>query len=453
MATTRTQELKRRSLEHIFHTHGPVGEIDLIFEKGKGIILTDTDGKEYMDMCSFYGCASLGYDGREEIINAASEQMKKLSFTPTNVPYSNIPAIEYAEALANFTPKNINRFHFCSGGSDVVELAIKIAKAYWYFRGKASKYKVICLMGSYHGVFYLSGSLTASIAARGPFGPEAPGVVRIPHYHCYRCPFRLKYPDCGIRCATFLEDVVEQEGEDSIAAFIAEPVHSWTGGPPVPEYWPIVREICTKHDILLIADEIVTGFWRTGKNFGMDNWNVQPDLMTMAKGMSAAYFPISGMGISEEVYSVFPGQALIIGQTHPGNVIGCAVAKAVLDIYVRERIGENATKVGNHVMERLEREFLPLPNVGNVAGLGLELSIEIVADKETKRRFPAEMNICDVIQRRCRGKGLFARALSGLSDVDMVIVIPPLIITKEEVDKELDIMYPILASLEDLKAK
>jgi len=436
MATTRTEELKKRSLKHLFHAHGTVGDVNLILEKGKGIMVADTDGKEYMDMCSFYACCSLGY-GREEIVEAAYEQMKKLSFTVANVPFSNIPAIEYSEALANFTPENITRFQFCTGGSESIETAVKIAKAYWYFKGRASKYKVICI------------ALMGNAAGRNYYGPEAPGIIRIPHYHCYRCPFGLKYPACGMRCARFLETIIEQEGADSIACMVAEPMHSWAGGQPVPEYWPIVRDICTKHNVLLIADEIVNGFCRTGKNFGLDNWNVQPDLMVMGKGMTGAYFPFAGLGVSEGVYSVFPGQNLITGLTNTGIPVGCTIAKAALDIYVKEQIAENVTKVGNHVKERLEKEFLPLPNVGNVTGSGLLLSVEIVADKETKRRFPPEANIIDVIVSRCWEKGLFMRGL-GKYEVDVALITPPLIITKEEADRELDVLYTVLAGLKGL---
>lgn len=444
MANTRMEELKKRSLKHLFHYHGGggVGDVNIIFEKGKGIMLTDVDGKEYMDMCSTYGCCSLGY-GREEIINAGYEQMKKLSFAVANVPYSNIPAIQYSEALANFTPENIIRFQFCSGGGEAIETAIKIAKAYWYFKGRASKYKVICIMNSFHGVFHLSGSLAGVAIIRNYYGPEALGVVRVPHYHCYHCPFGLKYPDCGIRCAHFLETVIEQEGADSIACMVAEPIHSWAGGPPVPEYWPIVRDICTQHDVLLITDEIVNGFCRTGKNFGLDNWDVNPDLMVMGKGMTGVYFPFSGLGVSEEIYSVFPGQVLTIGLTNTGVAAGCAIAKAALDIYLKEKIAQNAAEVGNHVKERLEKEFLPLPKVGNVTGLGLLWSIEIVADKETRRSFPPEANIIKTIIARCWEKGLFIRGGTQYG-ADQMYIIPPLIITKEEVDKELDILYSII---------
>lgn len=448
MDTTRTEELKKRSLKNLFHYHGVVGKVDLILEKGKGIILTDVDGKEYMDMCSTYACCSLGY-GRQEIVEAAYEQMKKLSFTVANAPLSNIPAIEYSEALADFTPKNLTRFQFCTGGSEAVETAVKLAKAYWYFKGKASKYKVICIMNSFHGVFHFSGSLMGNAIGRNYYGPEASGIIRLPHYHCYRCPFGLEYPDCGIRCARFLETVIEQEGADSIACMLAEPSHSWAGGPPVPEYWPIVREICTKHNVLLIADEIVTGFCRTGKNFGMDHWNIQTDLMVMGKGMTGAYFPFSGVGVSEEVYSVFPGKVLITGLTNTGIPVGCVIAKVALDIYLKERIAESVTRIGAHIKERLEKEFLPLPNVGNITGDGLHLLIEIVADKETRRRFSPEANIIDVIMNECRENGLFARG-QRVYGADLIFFMPPLIITKEEADKELDILYPIIAGLKDL---
>ena len=446
MANTRMEELKKRSLKHLFHYHGPVGDVNIIFEKGKGIMLTDVDGKEYMDMCSTYGCCSLGY-GREEIIDAAYEQMKKLSFAITNVPYSNIPAIEYSEALADFTPENITRFQFCNGGSEAIETAIKIAKAYWYFKGKTTKYKVITIMNSFHGVFYLTGSLMGSPFGRIYYGPEAPGIVRLPHYHCDRCPFGLKYPDCGIRCAHFLEEtVIEQEGADSIACMVAEPIHSWAGGSPVPEYWPIVRDICTKHDVLLITDEIVNGFCRTGKNFGLDNWDVQADLMVMGKGMTGAYFPFSGVGVSEEIYSVFPGHFLHIGLTNTGVAVGCAIAKAALEIYIKEKLAQHAAEVGNHVKERLEKEFLPLPKVGNITGLGLLQAIQIVADKETRRNFPPEANIAKATMAQCWEKGLYVRVHASYG-VDRINITPPLIITEEEMDKELDILYSIIRGL------
>jgi len=454
LVITRTQELKKRSPAHIFHTFQVVGsEPELIFEKGKGIILTDTDGKEYIDMGSTFLCTNLGY-GRKEFIDVACEQMSKLSFMASIFHYSNIPAIEYAEALTKFTPKNINHFFFCNSGSEANDTILRIIRAYWRFQGKPNKLKIICLMEGYHGQTESLRGLLGDWDMRASFGPEPPGVVRIPNYNCYRCPLNLKYPDCGIACAKLLDRVIEEEGEDSVATFIAEPVQG-VGGviTPPPEYWPIVREICTKHHVLLIDDEVMTGFCRTGKNFAVDNWNVEPDFITMAKGIAGAYFPIGVVGIGDEVYAPLATQSLWHGFTTSGHPVGCAIGKTAIDIYIKENICEHVTKMGNHIRERLEKEFLPLPNVGQVGGLGLFQAIEIVADKETKRRFPTEMNVMsEVVRQQCLGKGLLPLVYSARRH-DRMVVAPPLIITEAEADKALDILYPILAGLKDLKVK
>lgn len=210
-----------------------------------------------------------------------------------------------------------------------------------------------------------------------------------------------------------------------------------------------MRGICTKHNVLLIIDEIVTGFCRAGKNFGIDHWNVQPGLMVMGKVMTGAYFPFSGAGVSEEVYSVFPGQILITGLTNSGILVGCVIAKAALDIYIGERIADHVTSVGTRAKERLEKEFLTLPNVGNIAGQGLNLSMEIVANKETKHRFVSEVNIIDKIVSKSWGNGIYVRG-QRVYGADLIFFLPPLIMTEEEADKELDMLYPVIASLKQL---
>lgn len=452
-ASTQTQELRQRSQEHIFNTYGgTVGaEPQLIWEKGKGVILTDTDGKEYIDFSSMFLCANLGYC-RKELIDAAHEQMNKLTYAVSIASSGNIPAIEYAEGLAKFTPKNINHFYFCNSGSEANESALKIAKAYWYHQGKASKYKVISLMQGFHGLAGFTTGFLPEGELRPFFGPEAPGIVRIPNYNCYRCALGLNYPDCGIACAKFLERVIEEEGENTIAAFIAEPGQGYGGGiTPPPEYWPIVRKICTKHHVLIIADEVITGFCRTGKNFGVDNWNVKPDMMVMAKGMAGVHFPVAAVGIGGEVYAALANELIMTGHTTSGHPVAMAVGKAALDIYINERMCEHVTKVGNHIRERLEKEFMALPNVGNAGGLGLFQAIEVVADRETKRRFPVEMDIMHtVVLPKCMEKGLFVRVYSTTRH-DRMAIAPPLIVTQEEVDRALDILYPILAGLKDIK--
>ncbi|MCK5428487.1 MAG: aspartate aminotransferase family protein, partial [Anaerolineales bacterium] len=286
MVTKRTQELKEKSAAHVFHSFGMVvDKPEIIWEKGKGVTLWDTDGNEYLDICSFFQCCNLGY-GRKELHNAALEQMNQLEYATTISPYGNIPTIEYATELAKVTPKNINRFFFNTGGTEANETAFKIAKFYWYMKGKPTKYKIICLKDAYHGSGFLTGSLSGWVNMRNYFGPEAAGVVRIPNYNCYRPSPGFEGPDGVIKAAKYLETAIDQEGEDSVAAFITEPEQGWAGGIPAPpEYFPIIREICTRRNVLWIDDEVMSGFCRTGKMFAVEHWNLEPDIMTMGKGI------------------------------------------------------------------------------------------------------------------------------------------------------------------------
>lgn len=448
MLSARTRELMEKSERVLLKSFSVLGTpTELIFEKGKGVKLWDTEGKEYIDICSFFQCVNLGH-GREELHDAILKQMGQIEFGCMVAPYANVPLIEYAEALGKVTPKNINRFIFTTGGTTSNEFAIKIARFYWGIRGKSSKYKVICLQDAYHGAGHLTGSLMGKWIGRIPYGPQATGIVRIPRYYCYRCPFGLKYPDCNIRCARFLETMIEIEEEDSIAAFIAEPIQGFGGGiTPPPEYWPIVRDICTRHNVLLIADEVMSGFCRTGKMFAMEHWNVEPDIITMGKGITSMYLPFGAVGVSDKVYEPLPGHDFVLGLTVAGHPVLCAVAKAALDIYLKQHIAEHVTNIGNHVKERLEKEFLPLPHVGEITGLGLFLSMEIVANKETKAKFAPERDVMfGVVRRQCWERGLFPRIYYS-SYSDRLFFTPPLIITEEEADRALDILYSIIANL------
>ena len=220
---------------------------------------------------------------------------------------------------------------------------------------------------------------------------------------------------------------------------------------PPPEYWPIVREICTRRNVLMIDDEVVTGFCRTGKNFAVDHWNVQPDLMCMAKGMAGVYFPLAAVGVNDKVYAPLVDNVLMVGFTTGGHPAACALGKAVIDIYIKDKMCEHVTEIGNHIQKRFDQEFLTLPNVGHAGGLGLLKVIEVVADKETKRRFPPEIDIMhNVVLKKCLENGIFLR-IYGTRRHDRMSVSPPLIVTKDEVDKALDRLYPILADLKEIK--
>lgn len=446
MPSKSTEELVKWDQEHIIHTVWPVKEkpLDIIFEKGHGIMLQDTEGREYIDGSSQLVNVNLGH-GRKEIIEATLEQMNKLQYTHTFWGFSNTAVIKCSQKLAEITPPGLDHFHFTSGGSESIETAIRLARLYWHNQGR-NKYKIICLHGSYHGcsaVAAAATSLGGKIFQQG-FGPVAPGFIHIPSYYCYRCGFQLEYPSCGILCAQFLAETIEKEGPESVAAFLAEPEQGSAGfmSPP-PEYWPMVREICTKYDVLLIDDEVMAGFGRTGKMFASEHWGLKPDIMTMAKGITSGYLPFGAAAFSDKVWDGLPaGAPLMHGFTYSGHPVCSAAAVAAMDIYVRERIPEHVAAVGKHALERLNAEFKPLPHVGDISGLGLMIGVGLVINKTTKVVFPP--SVSERLQQQAREKGLIIRIMIRNS---RVMIAPPLIITTKEMDQLLDILLPLIAEL------
>ncbi len=442
MVSKKTEELLKWDREHIIHFAHPVGEnAGFIFDNAKGIVLIDTDGKEYIDASSQLINVNLGY-GRKEIIDAVTEQIKKLQYATLYWGFANTANIACSQRLAELTPKGLDHFLFTSGGSESIETAIKIARLYWRNKGK-NRFKIISLYRAYHGVTYGSMSATGQIRYQEGFEPLSVGFVHIPPYYCYRCPFDLDYPDCDILCAKTLAHTIEAEGADSIAAFIAEP-EMGAGGmiSPPPEYWPMVSKICEEHDILLIADEIMSGFCRTGKMFAVEHWGVKPDIMTMAKGITSSYLPLGAVAVDDKIYEGLKGVNLGHGFTFGGHVVSCAAATKAMEIYVREKVAEHVARVGNHVTERYNAEFKDLPCVGNLSGLGLMRAIELVADKETKAMFDPALDIPERIRSQARERGLHLRVIGN-----RINIAPPLIITIEQMDKILDILKPLLANL------
>jgi len=442
MSAERTEKLIELDREHIVHPMLSVGkEPPIIVEKAHGIMLQDTEGKQYIDLMAQLVNLNLGH-GRQEIIDAATRQLKELQHGALYFGMGNPSNIECARSLAEITPPGVKHFFFASGGSEANELAFRMARSYWQHQGK-NKFKIISLYNAYHGISY--GSMSATGTGKGRswegFYPTVPGFIHIPPFYCYRCYFDMKYPDCDIKCARFLAKIIENEGQDSVAAFIAEPAQG-SGGviPPPPEYWPIVREICTRYDVLLIADEVMTGFGRTGKLFALEHWGVTPDMMTMSKGINAAYLPLGALAMNDSVYDGLKGLSMS-GYSHGGNPAASAAAVKAIEIYGKEKIAENAAKVGKHALERLQAEFEPLPCVGDVRGLGLLIGMEIVADKTSKTMISEEQ--AERLQERARQNGLLLR----FPGYRALFVTPPLTITIEEMDKALDILKPLVAEL------
>ena len=450
MGYDRTSELLRWDREHLIHSRWPVGgNIGVVIERGDGIYFEDTNGKRYIDAASQLLCVNLGY-GQQEIIDAVNEAMQRIQYGMLFHGFSNVASIECGKKLGQLVPKGLDHFNFTSGGSEGIGVAMRLARLFWRCKGSPSKTKVISLYDSYHGTGH--GGLEANGSGRGFYGkdagPLAGGYVHIPSYYCYRCMFGLEYGKCNVQCADFLAEVIQKEGADTIAAFLAEPVLG-VGGmiAPPPEYWPRIKRICSNHNVLLITDEVMTGFGRTGKMFAVEHWGIKPDIMVMAKGITSAYLPFGAVAFSTEIWNELRGKN-IVSYTYAGHPACAVAAVKAIEIYIREKVVENSSSMGNYTLRKLEHDFEPLPCVGEVSGLGLMLGIEVVADKESKATFDSSLHIMQELQQKALEKGLFIRTAEIASGPgDRICFAPPLVITEEEIDKALNILYELLVRL------
>ena len=449
----KTEEYLQMDLDHIVQTGIPIGNnLGIVFESADGIRVRDTEGKEYIEGSSTVSCLTLGYGYKNEVADAVAEQMRKYPYSLVFFGYNNVTTLEYAKKLAEFTPGDLNHFCFATGGSEAIKTMYMFARMYWHNKGK-NKYKIISTVDGYHGTCYATLSSTGMgkdgyIAMKGAAPTLLGGFIHIPSYYCYRCMLGLKYPECGVRCAKILDDYIEKEGPETVAAFIVEPVMNVAGEvAPPPEYMPMIREICNKYDVLFLTDEVMTAFGRTGENFAVDHWGVVPDMMVAAKGVSAAYLPFAALAVNDKVFEGLR-DAYYVSFTHSGHPVCCAAAMKVLEITIRDKIVENVQKVGKYCMDRLEAEFLPLPHVGEVRGLGLALGVEIVEDKEKHLGFDLSRNIIGKITVEARRQGLLLSCVhTGFGAANAIKVCPPLVCTKQDIDDILGILYPIVANI------
>jgi putrescine---pyruvate transaminase len=443
-----TEQLLQWDREHVMHPMCRLGtNRGIVIASAEGIFLRDTEGREYIDASAQLANVNIGH-GRREVIQAIVEQLDSLQYATTHWGMTHPSLVLCAKQLADITPAGLKHFFFGCGGADAVGAAFKIARSYWLKR-KPDKLKIITLYNAFHGVSL--GTLAATHAGEGRlqtgYGPLVPGFLAIPSYDCYRCSFGLEYPRCRIRCADFLAETIRNEGKESVAAFIAEPVQGQGMICPPPEYWPKVREICTENEVLLIDDEVMSGFGRTGKMFAVEHWGVIPDILTLAKGITSGYIPFGVTAIQDHIFEELRGRDGIFthGLTYCGHPVGAAAALADIGIILRENLAENAARVGRHALNRLRDEFLSLPAVGDVSGLGLMIGIEYVVDKKTKAIPPGTVEITRKITDRALQKGIFLR-VSG----NRVTLAPPLIIREDQMDQILSVLKPILADIPGL---
>lgn len=406
-----------------------------VMVRAQGVWLWDKQGRKYLDLTAGNTRpVHVGY-GREEIAKAVYEQVMRIPYI-TPMQYANEPALELAEKLAGLAPGDLNWFTFVSGGSEAVETAFKLARHSQFFKGEKRRQKVISRRGAYHGV--TGGALRALgtvLPMRQIMEPLGPGVVFAESPYCYRCPIHLSYPSCDLACARDIEKLVLFEDPEQVSAFIGEPVQQGFGAcAPPREYWPIVREICDRYGILLIDDEVICGFGRTGRWFGIQHFEIQPDLMTMAKGISSGYVPLGAVGCTKEVLE--PVQVLNHLHTYGNHPVACAAALKNLEIMQEELLVERAMLTGKYFLEKL-KELEDHPLVGEARGIGLWLALDMSADKKTREPLSPE-RLASLVEK-ARQKGLIIRFMGHALEFA-----PALTITKEEIDQGVSILKKIL---------
>ena len=418
----------------------------LIFVGGDGIYLRDTEGREYIDGMSSAMCCSLGH-GNRRVIEAIKEQLDKLQFARR--AQSDVHLL-LCEKIAKVAPPGLNHVYISVTGSDIVEASLTFARQYFRSQGKPN-HIIISQWFSYHGVSRGAAGATGLYSYKLNRGRDISDIDSGFYYvfppYCYRCSYGLEYPQCGIQCAKTIDDVIRYLGPQNVAAFIGELAYGMGGGiTPPPEYWPIVKEICSKHKILLIDDEVVTGWGRLGKLWAAEFFNITPDIMVTAKGLTGAYLPLAAMVMHDDVCEPFSGedaQIPALAHTHSAYPLGCAAALAAIDVTMEERLWENAAKVGLHLKGRLEDIEHKSKVVGAIHGVGLQLGLEIVEDKQSKA---PSTNLADAIRRKCNEKGLIIRRIGGWGN--LLEIYPPLIITKEQSDKLCDIVSESVQEVE-----
>ncbi len=448
-------ELTKMDGKYLFH---PVVQLKEHQEKGARIMVEgngsrvkDIDGNEYIDAFSSLWNVVIGH-GQKAVVNAITEQLGKLEYYSPFFGFSSEPAIELAAKVVGLMPEswNMGRVMFTCGGSETNDTNIKIARVYWAAKGKDDKKKIISRNLAYHGVTFGSLAATGIEFFKTNFDPLPAGFSHIMPPYCYRCELDMAYPECDVACARQLEEEILKQGPDTVAAFIAEPVMG-TGGVIIPpdEYWPTVREILDKYEVLLLADEVITGFGRTGKMFGCMNWDLRPDLMSIAKGVTSGYFPLGGAVVSNEIFETIRDGLphflpFLHGFTYNNHPVGCAAGLANLKIIEDQNLVENAAEVGAYLGDRLKGLY-DHKSVGDIRSMGLMAAIEIVADRETKVQigeFP--MDSTHRIEELMWDKGVYARAM-----LENVAVAPVLTTTKEEIDIIVDALDASIAQMEE----
>src|SRR3989454_1046586 len=439
-------ELVKADQEHLIHPlHHPSENAEpVIYVRGRGATVWDIGGHEYIDRLSGLWNVNVGH-GRAEHAEAAAAQMKELAYFTAYVGSSNIPAITLADRLMEITYDNMQAVFLASGGAEANESAFNTARFYWKAVGKLDNVKIIARYQAYHGVTLQAMSATGMSAYWKMSEPRVPGVVHIQTCYPYRFQGAKPGETVGAAAARDLEEAILREGPDTVAAFIGEPIHGGGGVIyPTDDYLPRVREVCTRHNVLLIADEVITGFCRTGRWVALGHWNVKPDIVSFAKGLTARYLPLGRIMITKAIKdamdSVKPEDRWMHAYTYSGHPTCCAVGLKNVEIMERERLWENAAKMGTRLHQGLQQAFGDHPNAGDIrGGKGLLAAVELVEDRATKKNFAGDRKVAPRIQAEMMKRGVVTRTRPAAgahpAPGDSVYFAPPLVVTAAEIDR------------------
>jgi len=410
--------------------------------KAQGVFIEDADGRRYLDGCGGAVVCSIGH-GVKEIADVMTSQARRLAFAHSS-QFVTREAMDLTARIAALAPgdmKETGRVYLVSGGSEAVETGIKLARQYHVERGRPGKHKIIGRWQSYHGSTLGALSVTGNAARRDLYLPMLQPSPHIAPSFCYRCPLGLEYPECAVSCIDELDTAIHQEGADSVAAFIAEPVVGATLGavPTVKEYFQRARAICDAHDVLLIADEVMTGVGRTGKNFGIDHYGVIPDLIVTGKGLSAGYAPLGAVIARAPVVEALQrGRGYFEhGFTYSANPLTAAIGSAVLRYLEQHRLIERAASMGKVLGQRMKELKRTHRIIGDVRGLGMLWGLELVKDRATKEPFPPSLKLARRLYEASLAEGLMIYPGTGTRegrDGDHAIIAPPFTITRDELD-------------------
>jgi taurine--2-oxoglutarate transaminase len=411
------QEIIADNKEYTFFSWSAQGKLNPIpVTRAEGVYFWDANGKRYLDMVSQLANSNLGHQ-HPKVVQAIQEQAGKLTYISPF--HATEPRARLGRKLAEITPGTLKKTFFTLGGSDANENAIKIARAY------TGRHKILARYRSYHGATHGASALTGDYR-RLPSEPAISGVVHFLDPYCYRCPFGWTKDTCKRQCISHVEEVIQHEGPDQIAAIFLEGV-TGTNGLIVPpdDYWPRMRAICDKYGILLISDEVMSGWGRTGKWFAVNNWNVTPDIITTAKGITSGYLPLGAVIVSEKIAEYFDDHILYAGLTYNGHALSCAAAVATIEAYEAENVFERVSEMGKTLAQWMEALKEKHPIVGDVRYIGLFGGIELVKNRETKEPLDIAPLKAFLIKN-----GVYVFTFKNI-----LIIAPPLIINQEQLDE------------------